>query len=200
MEIDDDPAGCYSGDLRMHIVPRNTVRGLDGKRTKEGKQELLGAGQPLRVVCSQEGAYEALEEQRRDGVARNGIGCTFVPRAANGASTYNPSALPFRIGSDFHCFHVYNIPSQFYSTMAAVDMTSIHFYQPPPAVSPRPSLKPPSLGNAGGKCTATIQCDRLNNLFKTNRRIEPTLQSKLAEDTRAGDEGIVEIQRHEKLI
>ena len=33
MEIGDDPAGCYSGDLRMHIVPRDTARGLDGKRT-----------------------------------------------------------------------------------------------------------------------------------------------------------------------
>jgi len=60
------------------------ARGLDSKRTKEGKQELLGAGQPLRVVCSQEGAYEDLEEQRRDGVARNGIECIFVLRAANG--------------------------------------------------------------------------------------------------------------------
>ncbi len=82
--------------------------------------------------------------------------------------------------------------------MTTVDMTSIHFYQPRP--SPRPSVKPPSLGNAGGKRTATIQCDSLDNLFKTNREIEPSLQSKLAEDIRAGDEGIVEIQRHEKLI
>jgi len=45
---------------------------------------MLGAGQPLRVVCSQEGAYEAVEEQRRDGAACSGIGCTFVPRAAYG--------------------------------------------------------------------------------------------------------------------
>jgi hypothetical protein len=84
--------------------------------------------------------------------------------------------------------------------MAAVDMTSIHFYQSPPAVSRRPSLKPPSLSNAGEKRTATMQCDSLDNLFKTNREIEPTLQSKLAEDTRVGDEDIVGIQRYEKLI
>ncbi len=84
--------------------------------------------------------------------------------------------------------------------MAAVDMTSIHFYQSPSAVSRRPSLKPPSLGNAGGKRTATMQCDSLDNLFKTNCEIESTLQSKLAGDTRAGDEGIVGIQRYEKLI
>ena len=37
MKIDDDPAGCYSGDLRLHVVPWNIARGLDGKRTKEGK-------------------------------------------------------------------------------------------------------------------------------------------------------------------
>jgi hypothetical protein len=82
--------------------------------------------------------------------------------------------------------------------MAIVDMTSIHFYQP--RLSPRPSVKPPCLGNAGGKRTATIQCDSLDNLFKTNREIEPSLQSKLAGDTRVGDGDIVEIQRHEKLI
>jgi len=94
MEINDDPAGCSIGDLRMHIVPRNTARRLDGKRTKEGKQELLGAGQPLRVACSQEGAYEASEEQRRDCVARNGIGCAFVPRAANGPRHIIPLRFP----------------------------------------------------------------------------------------------------------
>jgi len=84
--------------------------------------------------------------------------------------------------------------------MAAVDMTFIYFYRPPPVMSPRPSLKPPSLGNAGGKRTATIQRDSLDNLFKTHREMEPSLQNKLTEDTRAGDEGIVGIQRHEKLI
>jgi len=82
--------------------------------------------------------------------------------------------------------------------MTIVDMTSIHFYQP--RSSPRLSVKPPSLGNAGGKRKAIIQCDSLDDLFKTNREIEPSLQSKLAEDIRVGDEGIVEIQRHEKLI
>jgi len=35
-------------------------------------------------VCSQERAYETLEEQRRDDVARNGIECISVPRATNG--------------------------------------------------------------------------------------------------------------------
>jgi len=84
--------------------------------------------------------------------------------------------------------------------MVAVDMTSIYFYRPPPAVSPHPSLKPPSLGNAGGKRTATIQRDSLDNLFKTNREMEPSLQSKLTGDTKAGDGGIVGIQRHEILI
>ncbi len=77
-------------------------------------------------------------------------------------------------------------------------MTSIHFYQP--RLSSRPSVKPSCLGNAGGKRTAIIQCDSLDNLFKTNREIEPPLQSKLTEDIRVGDEDIVEIQRHEKLI
>jgi len=83
MEINDDPAGCFIEDLRMHIVSRNTARELDGKRTKKGKQELLRAEQPLRVACSQERAYEASEKQRRDCVARNGIERAFVPRAAD---------------------------------------------------------------------------------------------------------------------
>ena len=78
----------------MHIVPRNTARGLDGKRTKEGKQDLLGAEQPLRVACNQEGAYKASEEQRRDCVARNGIECAFVPRAANGPRHIIPLRSP----------------------------------------------------------------------------------------------------------
>jgi len=38
MEMDDDPADCYSGDLRMHIVPRDTARGLDGKEPKRGNR------------------------------------------------------------------------------------------------------------------------------------------------------------------
>jgi len=42
MEIDRDPAGCYSGDFRIHIVPRNTARGLDGKGTDEGEKETFG--------------------------------------------------------------------------------------------------------------------------------------------------------------
>ena len=94
MEIGDDPGGYYSGNLRMHIVPRDTARGLDGKRTEEGKQELLGAEQSLRVECGQEGAYEALEKQRRDGVARDGIGSTFAPRTANGPRHIIPLRSP----------------------------------------------------------------------------------------------------------
>jgi len=82
--------------------------------------------------------------------------------------------------------------------MTIIDMIFIHFYQP--RSSSRPSVKPPSLSNAGGKRTAIIQCDSLNNLFKTNREIESSLQSKLTEDIRVEDEDIVEIQRHEKLI
>jgi len=45
----------------MYVVPRNTARGLNDKRTEEGKKESVGAEQPLRVACSQEKAYEALE-------------------------------------------------------------------------------------------------------------------------------------------
>ena len=144
----------------MHIVPRNTARELDSKRTKEGKQELLRAGQSLRVVCSQEGAYEALDEQRRDGVARNGIGCAFVPIAANGLQHIVHLALSIRTGSEFHCLLVYKISSRFYFTMAVVDMTSIHFYRPSPAVSPRPSLKSSLLCSADEKRNATLQRDR----------------------------------------
>ena len=69
-------ADCYREDFRIHILSRNTARELDGKRTEEGKKEPLRAEQPLRVACSQEGAYEDSEEQRRDGVARNEIECT----------------------------------------------------------------------------------------------------------------------------
>ncbi len=69
-------AGCYREDFQIHILPRNTARELDGKRTEEGKKKSLGTEQPLRVACSQEGAYEGSEEQRRDGVTRNGIECT----------------------------------------------------------------------------------------------------------------------------
>ncbi len=82
--------------------------------------------------------------------------------------------------------------------MTIVDMTFIHFYQP--RSSSRLSVKSSSLGNAGEKCTAIIQCDSLDNLFKTNREIESSLQSKLTEDIRVENEDIVEIQRHEKLI
>ena len=94
MKIGDDSAGCYSEDLRMQIVSRDTARGLDGKRTEEGKQELLGAEQSLRVECGQEGAYEALEKQRRDDVARDGIGSTFAPRMANGPRHIIPLRSP----------------------------------------------------------------------------------------------------------
>ncbi len=82
--------------------------------------------------------------------------------------------------------------------MTIVDMIFIHFYQS--RSSSRLSVKSPSLSNADEKRTAIIQCDSLNNLFKTNREIESSLQSKLAEDIRVEDEDIVEIQRHEKLI
>ena len=84
MKVDDDSADCYSKDLRMHVVSRNTARELNGKRTEKEKKESMGAEQFLRVACSQQEAYEALKGQRRDDVARNGIGCTSVPRAADG--------------------------------------------------------------------------------------------------------------------
>ncbi len=51
MEIDDDSAGCYSGGFRMHLVPKISECGLDGKRT-EGKEEQLGAEQSLRVCAA----------------------------------------------------------------------------------------------------------------------------------------------------
>jgi hypothetical protein len=94
MEINDDLVGCSIGDLRMHIVSRNTARGLNDKRTKKGKQELLGVEQSLRVACSQEGAYKASKEQRRDCVTRNGIGCAFVPRATNESRHIIPLRSP----------------------------------------------------------------------------------------------------------
>ncbi len=82
--------------------------------------------------------------------------------------------------------------------MTTVDMIFIHFYQS--RSSSRLSVKSSRLSNASEKRTAIIQCDSLNNLFKTNREIESSLQSKLTEDIRVEDEDTVEIQRHEKLI
>jgi len=84
--------------------------------------------------------------------------------------------------------------------MTAVDMTSIHFYQPPPVTSPCPSLKPSIWGSADEKRGATLQRDRWDKPFETNRQIEPQLQIKLAGETRAGDGGIFETQRLEKFI
>jgi hypothetical protein len=55
---------------------------------------IVGGWVTPEVVCSQEGAYEALEEQRRDGAARSGIECTFVPRAANGPRYIIPLRSP----------------------------------------------------------------------------------------------------------
>ncbi len=84
--------------------------------------------------------------------------------------------------------------------MAAVDMTSIHFYRPSPITSPCPSLKPSTWGSADERRDATLQRDRWNKPFKTNYEIEPQLQSKLAGETRAEDGGIFRTQRHEKFI
>ena len=170
------------------------------REQRRGKRKSLRAEQPSRVACSQEGAYEASEKQRRDDVARNRIGCTFVSRAANEPRHKIHLALSFRTGSEFHCLLVYKIPSRSYFTMAAVDMTSIHFYQPPPAVIPSPSPKPSILGSAGEKRNATLQRDWWNKPFKTNREIGSQLQSRMTGETRAGDEGIFETQRHEKSI
>ncbi len=83
MKIDDDSADCYSRDLRMHVVSRNTARELNDKRTEKGKKKSIRAEQSLRIACSQERTYEALEKQRRDGVTRNEIECTSVPRATD---------------------------------------------------------------------------------------------------------------------
>ncbi len=84
--------------------------------------------------------------------------------------------------------------------MIVVDMIFIYFYRPSSTMSSHLSLKPPSLSNADGKHTAIIQRDSLNNLFKTNREMKSSLQSKLTEDIKVENEGIVEIQRHEILI
>lgn len=133
-------------------------------------------------MCSLEGPCEALEGQRRDGVARNGIGCISIPTATNRPGYIIHLALPFRIGSNFRCFLVYKISSQLYSAMAAIDMSCINFYEPPPIRSPCSSLK-----------------SSMNKPFKTNRKIDPPLQSQMAVGgTKAMDEGIVGTQRHEK--
>ncbi len=84
--------------------------------------------------------------------------------------------------------------------MTVVDMIFIYFYQSSLTMSSRLSLKSSSLSNADEKRTTIMQCNSLNNLFKTNREIESTLQSKLTEDIKVENEDIVEIQRHEKLI
>ncbi len=73
--------------------------------------------------------------------------------------------------------------------MAAVEMTSIHFYRPSPVTSPCLSLKPSTWDSADERRDATLQRDRGDKPFKTNYEIEPQLQSKLAGETRAGDGG-----------
>jgi len=103
-------------------------------------------------------------------------------------------------GSRFHCLLVYKIPSQLSSAMAAVDMSRINFYQPPSASSSCFSLKPPILGNTGGKRTVTLERDWWEKPSTTNRKIEHLFQTQMAGDTKAGDGGIVETQRHEKSI
>jgi len=184
----------------MYVVPRNTARGLNDKRTEEGKKESVGAEQPLRVACSQEKAYEALEWQRRDGVARNGIGCTFMPRATDEPWHIVHLALFCMTGSRFHCLLVYKIPSQLSSAMTVVDMSRINFYQSPSASSSCFSLKPSNLSNTGGKRTMILERDWWEKPFTTNRKIEHLFQTQMAEDIKAEDEDIVETQRHEKFI
>ena len=83
MNVDNDSADCYSRDLRMHVVSRNTARELNDKRTEKGKKKSVIAEQFLRIACSQERAYEALERQRRDDVTRNEIECISVSRATD---------------------------------------------------------------------------------------------------------------------
>jgi len=83
MNIDEDSADCYSKDLRMHIISRNTARELNDKRTEKRKKKSVKIEQFLRVACSQERAYEALEKQRRDDVTLNEIECISVSRATD---------------------------------------------------------------------------------------------------------------------
>ncbi len=84
--------------------------------------------------------------------------------------------------------------------MAVVDMSRINFYQSSSASSSCFSLKSSTLGNTGGKRTAILERDWWDKPFTTNRKIEPLFQTQMAGDTRAGDEDIVETQRHKKSI
>ncbi len=115
-------------------------------------------------------------------MARNGIGCISIPTATNRPGYIIHLALPFRIGSNFRCFLVYKISSQLYSAMAAIDMSCINFYELPPVRSPCSSLK-----------------SSMDKPFKTNRKINPPLQSQIAVGgTKAIDKGIVGTQRYKK--
>jgi len=67
----------------MHIISRNTARELNDKRTEKRKKKSVKIEQFLRVACSQERAYEALEKQRRDNVTLNEIECISVSRATD---------------------------------------------------------------------------------------------------------------------
>ncbi len=79
-------------------------------------------------------------------------------------------------------------------------MIFIYFYQSSLMMSSHLSLKSSSLSNADEKCTTIIQRNSLNNLFKMNREMKSSLQSKLTKDIKVKNEDIVEIQRHEILI
>lgn len=156
---------------------------IERQENREGERETIESWAILEGACSLKKACEALEEQRKDDVTRNEIECIFISTTTNRPGHIIYLALSFRTNSNFHCFLVYKISSQLYSAMTAIDMSCINFYEPPPVRSSCFSLK-----------------SLMNKSFKTNRKIDPSLQSQMAEgDTKAMNEGIVETQRHEKL-
>jgi len=159
MKIDDDSADCYSRDLWMHVISRNTARELNDKRTKKRKKKSVRTEQFLRIACNQEKAYKALERQRRDDVTRNEIECISVLRATDESWHIVHLALFCRTDSRFHCLLVYKILSQLSSAMTVVDMSCINFYQSSSASSSCFSLKSSTLNNTDEKCTMILERD-----------------------------------------
>ncbi len=200
MKIDDDSADCHSKDLRMHVVSRNTARELNDKRTEKRKKKSVRIEQFLRIACSQEKTYEALERQRRDDVTLNKIKCISVSRATDESWHIVHFALFCRTDSRFHCLLVYKILSQISSAMTVVDMSRINFYQSSSASSSCFSLKSSILSNTDEKCMMILERDWWDKSFTTHRKIESLFQTQMNEDIKVENEDIVETQHHEKFI
>ncbi len=127
MKIDEDSADCYSRDLWMHIISRNTARELNDKRTEKRKKKSVKIEQFLRVACNQERAYKALEKQRRDDVTLNEIECISVSRETDESWHIVHLALFCKTNSRFHCLLVYKILLQLSSAMTVIDMSLSRF-------------------------------------------------------------------------